>query len=100
MLKVSLEQRHLFMLLYQLQNPRSIQLSGILLLEFVYIWILYSALARACEEDVLQRINIGLIHISFLEERIMTKYVLKMAHTFLTEILQRLQAVAVSICRY
>lgn len=54
----------------------------------VYIWIQYSALARACEEDALQRINIGLIHISFLEERIMavTKFALSMINTFLTEL--------------
>lgn len=72
MMKVNWEQRHLFMLLYELQKPRSAQFCGITFLEFVFcIWILYSALARACEEDVLQRINIGLIHISFLEERIM-----------------------------
>lgn len=44
---------------------------------FIYIWTQYSVLARAGEEDARQRINIGLVRTSFLEERTMmaTKYV-------------------------
>lgn len=80
MMKVTLEQRHLFMLLYELFY--SVLWNNVPEVCFFCIWIQYSALARACEEDALQRINIGLIHILFLEERIMmvTKYVLKIAH--------------------
>lgn len=44
---------------------------------FIYIWTQYSVLARAREEDARERINIGLVRTSFLEERTMmaTKYV-------------------------
>lgn len=44
---------------------------------FIYIWTQYSVLSRAREEDARQRINIGLVRTSFLEEKTMmaTKYV-------------------------